>query len=98
MKREAKTMKKREKKLLEELATANVTFPNYYNGHGRWTSKSADYATALVDILTGLGMVPGRHFRTGNDAPQGGWTGEYVRLLPLGRRRKAIRDLRESVQ
>ena len=33
-----------------------------------------------------------------DDAPQGGWTGEYVRLLPLGRRRKAILDLRESVQ
>jgi hypothetical protein len=91
---EAKTMNKRERKLLEELATANVTFPNHYNGSGRWTRKSADYAARLSDILTGLGMVRGRHFRTGNDAPFGGHTGEWVGLTPLGRRRKAFRDIR----
>mgnify|MGYP003657920423 FL=1 len=92
-------MNTRERKLLKDLATAKAkTYPNYYNGHYRWTSKSADYATDLVGILTGLGMVRGKHFERGNDAPQGGWTGNYVRLLPLGRRRKEIRDLRESVQ
>lgn len=91
-------MNKRERKLLEELATANAIHPNYYNGSGRWTQKSADYAASLAAILTGLGMIRGKHFESGNDAPQGGWTGEYVRLLPLGRRRKLVRDLRGSVQ
>jgi hypothetical protein len=93
---EAKTMNKRERKLLEELATANVTFPNYYNGSGRWTQKSADYATALVDSLTAMGMVRGKHFERGNDAPFGGHTGEWVGLTPLGRRRKAFRDIRAA--
>ena len=92
-------MNKREKKLLKDLATASAkTYPNHYNGSGRWTQKSADYADRLSERLTGLGMVRGVHFERGNDAPKGGWTGEYVRLLPLGRRRKEIRDLRESVQ
>ena len=91
-------MNKREMALLEELATANTIHPNYYNGSGRWSQKSADYAASLAAILTGLGMVRGKHFEVGNDAPRGGWVGNYVRLLPLGRRRKAIRDLRESVQ
>ena len=92
-------MNKRERKLLKDLATARAKiYPNYYNGSGRWTQKSADYAASLADILTGLGMVRGRHFERGNDAPKGGWTGEFVRLLPRGRRRKLIRDLRESVQ
>jgi hypothetical protein len=92
-------MNKREQKLLEDLATArSKIYPNYYNGSGRWTQKSADYTASLVGILTGLGMVRGKHFERGNDAPQGGWTGDYVRLLPLGRRLKAIRDIRESAQ
>ena len=89
-----KIMNNRERRLLAKLATANAIHPNFYNGHGRWARKSADYATALVGILTGLGMVRGKHFERGNDAPRGGWVGNYVRLLPLGRRRKAIRDLR----
>jgi hypothetical protein len=88
-------MNQREQKLLEDLATArSKIYPNYYNGSGRWTRKSADYAARLSDILTGLGMVRGRHFRTGNDAPFGGHTGEWVGLTPLGRRRKAFRDIR----
>ena len=91
-------MNKRERKLLKDLATArSKIYPNFYNGSGRWTSKSADYADRLSELLTTMGMARGKHFEVGNDAPQGGWPGNYVRLLPLGRRRKAIRALR-SVQ
>ena len=92
-------MNTRERKLLKDLATASAkTYPNHYNGSGRWTTKSADYAGRLSELLTTMGMVRGKHFETGNDAPKGGWTGNFVRLLPLGRRRKLVRDLRESVQ
>jgi hypothetical protein len=92
-------MNKREMALLKDLATArSKIYPNFYNGSGRWTTKSADYAGRLSELLTTMGMVRGKHFERGNDAPKGGWMGEYVRLLPLGRRRTAIRDLRESVQ
>ena len=80
---------------LEKLATSwNPIRPNYYNGAGRWTTKSADYATQLVGTLQDLGMVSGRHFEYGNDAKFGGHTGEWVRLTPLGRRRKVFQDIR----
>jgi hypothetical protein len=39
-------------------------------------------------------MVDGKHFEAGNDVPRSGYEGDYVRLLPVGRRRKLCRDVR----
>ena len=88
-------MRKTHIEMLDRLAQAGEIYPNSYTGSGRYTSKSADYAAQLVGVLTSdLDMVEGKHFEIGNDSPRGGWTGEFVRLLPLGRRRKAIKDRR----
>ena len=76
----------------EKLATSKV-HPNYYNGRGRRTSRSPDYAAELVGTLQSLGMVAGRHFEAGNDAKFGGHTGAWVRLTALGRRRKVFQDM-----
>ena len=81
----------------KKLATSrNAIRPNYYNGTGRWVTKSPDYAVELVATLQGLGMVAGRHFEYGNDAKLGGHTGAWVKLTALGRRRKVFRDIREG--
>jgi Fe2+ transport system protein FeoA len=78
-----------------ELATSrHPVRPNYYTGSGRWSRRSTDYAGQLVKRLEGLGMVQGRHFEVGNDAPFGGHTGEWVKLTPLGRRRKVFQKIR----
>ena len=76
-----------------ELATSRrAVHPNYYMGTGSRQSKSVDYAENLVKKLVGLGLQRGKHFMSGNDAPRGGHTGEWVNLTPLGRRRKVIKD------
>jgi len=91
-------MTKVEQSLLNRLAIKGSTHPNYYNGSGRWTTRGPDYAARLATILTSSGMVAGKHFEHGNDAPYGGHEGGYVRLLPLGRRRKLCRDARALVR
>ena len=93
-----KSLTKKEQRLVDSVAQSKncVTYPNYYNGSGRWTRRSADYASDLTDILTGLGMVRGKHFERGNDAPNGGWTGEFVKLLPAGKRWKVIQESRRQ--
>ena len=79
------------KRLFTELAKArNWTLrPNGYSGRGRYASKTANHAGTLANTLEGIGLVRGQHFTTGNDAPRGGWSGEFVTLLPAGRRLKA---------
>ena len=71
-------------------------WPNYYTGSGSWSRCSADYANEIHNVLIKLGMVRGKHFRTGNDAPRGGWTGDFVELLPAGKRWKIIKELRAA--
>ena len=93
------TLTKKEIKLLAQLAGAVsrkndwCCWPNFYTGSGSWSRCSADYANQIHNVLIKLGMVRGKHFRIGNDAPRGGWTGEYVQLLPAGKRLKIIREL-----
>jgi len=94
----AKKLTKVEQSLVNRLVFKGCIHPNYYNGSGRWTTRGPDYAARLATILTASGMVAGKHFEHGNDAPCGGHEGGYVRLLPLGRRRKLCRDARESVR
>ena len=69
-------------------------YPNYYlNSYSSW-KKGANKALLLKDILIALNLKEGRHFITGNDAPRGGHTGNFVRLLPLGKKLKVIKELR----
>jgi hypothetical protein len=91
-----KTLTKKERSLVTRLVISGCVHPNYYNGSGRWTRKGPDYAARLVSILGAGGMVAGKHFEAGNDAPRSGHEGAYVRLLPLGHRRKLCRDIREE--
>jgi hypothetical protein len=95
-----KILTPKETKLLAQLAGAVsrkndwCCWPNYYTGTGSWSRCSANYANQIHNILIKLGMVRGKHFRIGNDAPRGGFTGDYVQLLPAGNRWKIIRELR----
>ena len=91
-----KTLTKNERRLVTRLVISGCVHPNYYNGSGQWTRKGPDYAARLVNILRASDMVEGKHFEEGNDAPRSGYEGDYVRLLPLGKRRKLCRDIREE--
>ena len=91
-------LNKKERDLVGYLARSSdhTVHPNYYTGTGRWARRGANDAGRLAGALDKLGLVQGKHYITGNDAPRGGWTGEFVHLLPLGRRRKYIRNLRHE--
>jgi len=80
----------------EQLAMRGAVRPNYYTGSGRWSRRSTDYAGLLVERLENLGMMRGQHFEAGNDAPYRGHTGEWIKLTPMGRRRKVFRDIRAA--
>ena len=71
--------------------------PNYYTGSGRWTKKGPNYVRQLRELLEERGLVRGRHYQLGNRAPRGGYEGDYIQLLPAGRRLKAIRLLQREV-
>jgi hypothetical protein len=86
------TIRKKQRELLAELIESRDGIePNYYSGGGRWTKKSSNYVEQLAELLGDMGLVRWRHFETGNRAPQGGHTGDFIRLLPAGRKLKAIR-------
>ena len=94
-----KTVKlnKRQRRLVTDLVTSGEIHPHYYNGNGRWSTRGPDYVSQLASILSDTGMVSGRHFVRGNDALYGGHTGAYLRLLPMGRRRKFCRDIKDQI-
>jgi hypothetical protein len=98
MKATIKSLGIKAKRLVTELAKSGnwTSHPNGYSGTGRHVSKTADHAATLTESLELIGMAKGRHFSTGNDAPRGGWSGEFVTLLPAGRRLKVIADIRRS--
>ena len=91
-----KSLTKKERSLVTRLVINGSIHPNYYNGSGRWSTCGPDYAARLASILMGSGMVEGKHFEMGNDALRGGHEGAYVRLSPLGRRRKFCRGAKEA--
>ena len=86
------------KELVLNLIKSNSKYrPNYYlNSYSSW-KKGANKFLLLRDILTALSLKEGKHFLTGNDAPRGGYTGNYIKLLPLGKRLKVIRDLKKEI-
>ena len=86
------------KELVLNLIKSNSKYhPNYYlNSYSSW-KKGANKFLLLRDILTELSLKEGKHFLTGNDAPRGGYTGNYIKLLPLGKRLKVIRDLKKEI-
>lgn len=86
------TFTKREEELLTDLFKHGNLHPNYYTGRGRFIKKSADHAEYLVNTLENYGMIEGRHFRRGNDAPKNGHSGEYVKILAAGRKLKKFRQ------
>lgn len=84
----------RKELVLNLLNSKGNYYPNYYlNSYSSW-KKGANKALVLKDILIALNLKEGRHFIIGNDAPRGGYTGNFVRLLPLGKKLKVIKELR----
>lgn len=50
--------------------------PCYASGSGRFTSNQ-DHTSAVVNILNLLGIK----YQSGNDAPKGGLTGNFIKIL-----------------
>ena len=71
---------------------------NYYTGTGRYTRKSADYVEKARVILDSCGLKCPRHYHYGNDAPRGGWSGDYLKLTTSGKRLKIVKTAVEVVQ
>ena len=56
-----------------------------YSGRGRYTSKTNGDHFAVIEGLRKIGV----DFVEGNDAPRGGWSGQYVELSAKGKRQVA---------
>ena len=56
-----------------------------YSGRGRYTSKTNGDHFAVIEGLCKIGI----DFVEGNDAPRGGWSGQYVELSAKGKRQVA---------
>ena len=85
-------IRKQHRELLAKLIESRDGIePNYYTGSGRWTRKGPNYVEQVAELLGDMGLVKWRHFEIGNRAPQGGHTGDFIRLLPAGRKLKTIR-------
>lgn len=56
-----------------------------YSGRGRYTSKTNGDHFAVIEGLCKIGV----DFVKGNDAPRGGWSGQYVELSTKGKRQVA---------
>lgn len=56
-----------------------------YSGRGRYTSKTNGDHFAVIEGLCKIGV----DFVEGNDAPRGGWNGQYVELSAKGKRQVA---------
>lgn len=56
-----------------------------YSGRGRYTSKTNGDHFAVIEGLCKIGV----DFVKGNDAPKGGWSGQYVELSAKGKRQVA---------
>lgn len=80
---------------VQTLFVTGKTHPNYYNGRGSHTSRSANYAEHLYYFLLDAMKLEPRHLLLGNDAPRGGHTGAFVELTSAGKRLKIVK---ESVQ
>ncbi len=59
-----------------KLLKGEILHPNGYSGSGRFIKKSTDRISYYKNILLAH-SIP---YTTGNDAPKGGWTGNFIRL------------------
>lgn len=61
---------------LSVLFDKKIIHPNSYTGSGKYCSKGSDKAAAIAQILA----IAGIKYTTGNDAPKGGFTGEFIKI------------------
>lgn len=50
-------------------------YTGYYNGSGKWATRASSEST-----VTNILEAQGYKFTTGNDAPKGGITGDFVKV------------------
>lgn len=60
----------------DELFENKIIHPNSYTGKGKYCSKGNDKAAAIANMLTLAGI---KH-TTGNDAPKGGFSGNFIKI------------------
>lgn len=74
--------------LAKELLTYGGTIrPCWTSGTGRFC-KNMDYTNDTIDVLKHAGLKEGKDFVCGNDAPKGGKTGNFIRLIAKSKRIK----------
>ena len=84
---------------LKDLLNKKKIHLNGYSGKGRFATRTADHTNYLYNELLEIG-VKKEHIEYSNDAPRGGWSGEYVRLKNLYSfiRKKEIKILMAEIK
>lgn len=67
---------KRYSKIMLQLFAGQKIHPNGYTGSGKYISKGADHAYNIASILKEYSIK----YESGNDAPKGGFSGEWIKL------------------
>lgn len=67
---------KRYSKIMLQLFAGQKIHPNGYTGRGKHISKGADHAYNIASILKEFSIK----YESGNDAPKGGFSGEWIKL------------------
>lgn len=71
---------------IELLTSGNRVYTCHTSGSGRFTSN-IDRTGETINVLRFAGLTENVDFVSGNDAPRGGQTGNYLELTAKGRRK-----------
>ena len=87
------------KKDIIEFFRLGIYRPTTCQGSGRYSKNytAAGWEKNIfgeVSVLKGLGLIRGRHYLCGNDAPKGGKCGDFVKLTAAGKRLAMVRKVR----
>ena len=92
---ENKKMDKKDLNIIASLMSDKCR--NCYTGQGRYTHKSADYVKQAENLLISLGFRRNIDFTIGNDAPKGGWQGNYCKLTENCKKSPILNDCMKNL-
>ena len=72
---------------------------NFYTGKGRFSKKSVNHVIQAKCLLERL-RINKKHFEVSNDAPRGGWSGDYCKIknsaLNLSVFKRVLEEIRDE--